>query len=242
MLMPFICIAGIITNSLVIGTVHLKSNKKDMEQNQYSYMSLNACCNILILSFQSISLINECGYKHKFSFESDFNSGYGLFCSTVRRAAFSQFYKIIFIEYLTHVLNMISNLSYICYSINRLSLVGQEHGKFVKKVSELKIISFFLITFMFCLALPVYKIFSFKPNYIQPEYNYPDYIEYSNISFVLVYLYLSASILYNLVSSVGFIVANLVVDLNIMLAMKKVLAERANKIKRAIQSNESKKQ
>ena len=239
--MPFICILGIFTNSLVIGTVHLKSNKKEMEQNQYSYMSLNAFCNILILLFQSMSLINECGFKHKYSFKADFNSGYGLFCSSVRRAAFSQFYKIIFIEYLTHALNVMSNLSYICYSINRLSLVGQEHGKFVKNISELKVKTFFLITFLFCLALPVYKIFSFSPNYFQPLLNYPDYIEYSNISFAFVYLYLSASILYNLISSIGFIVANLVVDINIMLAMKKVIAERAKNTSRAIQSNELKK-
>lgn len=143
MLIPLICIFGIITNSLVIVTVHLKSNREEMEQNQYSYMSLNACCNLLILFFQLLSLINECGFKNKFAYESDYNFGFGLFCSRVRKAAFSQFYKIIFIEYLTHVVNIMSSLSYICYSINRLSLVGQEHGKFVKKISELKVRTFF---------------------------------------------------------------------------------------------------
>ena len=240
MLMPIICLAGIITNSLVIATVYLKSNEKEMENNQYSYMGLAACCNLLILSFQSFSLINECGFKSKYQFEADYDSGYGLFCSSVRRAAFLQFYKIIFIEYLTHVINIMSNLSFICYSINRLSLVGQEHGKFVTKISELKIKSFFLITFIFCLALPVYKIFSFRPNYFKPDYNYPDYIDYSRISHTLVILYLSASILYNFITSIGFIVANLVVDINLLIAMKKVLAERAKKSIRAVQLNEVK--
>lgn len=241
MIMPIICLIGIITNSVVIATVHFKSNEKEMENNQYSYMSLNAFCNVLILSFQSISLINECGFKHKNLFEADYNSGYGLFCSTVRRAAFSQFYKIIFIEYLTNVFNFMSNLSFICYSINRLFLIGQEHGKFVKKISELKVKTFLLITFMFCLALPVPKIFTFKPNYLTPQYNYPDYIEFTNVSLALGLIYLSSNTLYNLISSFGFIISNLIVDINIMLAMKQVLAERAKNTSRAIQANELKK-
>ena len=233
--MPILCFIGIFTNSLVIATVHHKSNKKEMKENQYSYMSLNAFCNLFILSFQSISLISECDIKEGYLNEN------GIFCSSVRKSPFSQFYRIIFLEYLTHYFNVMSNLSYICYSINRLSLIGKEHGEFVKKISKLKVKKFICIIFFICLVLPVSKVFTYKPNYFRQEHNYPDYIELSEVNEALRFLYLTSSIFYNLLSSIGFIVANLIVDINIVIAMKKVISEREENTNRAVQSNENKK-
>ena len=232
-LMPIACLFGIVANLLVTITVTYKSNEKDLKENQYKYMGLNACSNILILSFQMISLTTECQY----------NENFGIFCSRIRKFMFFQFYRILFIEYLTHVLNLISNLSYICYSINRLSLIGQEHGKFVTNVSKMKIKKFIKITFGFCLVLPVSKIFTFRPNYFKPEHNYPDFFE-SNFSekiSALIIVYLAANIIYNLINSVGFMIANLVVDINLLMSMKKVLAEREKNKSRAVQANESQK-
>ena len=197
-------------------------------------MSLNAFCNLLILIFQSISLISECDVINN----ENGLEGYGIFCSSVRKNVFSQFYRIIFLEYLTHVCYVMSNLSYICYSINRLSLIGQEHGKFVTKLSKLKVKKFVLITFMFCLVLPLSKIFTYKPNKFRPDHNYPDYLDMSQISKALMFVYLTSNILYNLISSIGFILANLVVDINILRAVKQVIAEREKNTSRAIQSNE----
>ena len=192
-------------------------------------MSLNAFCNLFILFFQSISLISECDTN---------TEDFGIFCSGVRKNAFSQFYRIIFVEYLTHVFYVMSNLSYISYSINRLSLIGQEHGKIVTKISKLKVKKFVLVTFMFCLLLPLPKVFNYKPNYFRIDHTYPDYIELSELSRVVMFIYLSSNILYGLISSVGFVSINLFVDINILRAMKKVIAERAKNTSRAIQPNE----
>ena len=153
-------------------------------------------------------------------------------------ALFIQFYRIIFLEYLTHVFYVMSNLSYICYSINRLSLVGQKHGKFVTKISKLKVKKFILITFMICLALPLSKIFTYKPNYFRPDHNYPDYLEFSEIRNSLMFFFLVSNILYGIISSFGFVVVNLVVDINILRAMKQVIVERAKKTSRAIKTIE----
>lgn len=233
---PIVCLIGIITNTLVIVTLKHKSNKKDFEDNQYRYMNLNSICNLLILVFQSISLTSECQ-----NFNSALIESKGLFCSKVRTSMFSQFYRIIFLEYFTHVLNIMSNLSYICYSINRLSLIGQEHGKFVTKISKLKLKKFILITFMFCFILPTGKIFSFQPNFNNPYNTYPSTIEdsFSEMRNVMIFLYLSSNILYNLINFVGFILANLIVDINLLLSMRNVMAQRAKNSSRAIQSNET---
>ena len=238
--MPLICLVGILTNLLVIITVHYKVNEKEMKENQYLYMSLNAFCNLIILFFQSISLISECDLINSDTFNTAhlYNNEYGIFCSIVRKNVFSQFYRIIFVEYLSHVFYVMSNLSYILYSINRLSLIGQEHGKLVTKLSNLKVKKFILITFMFCVALPVSKIFTYKPNYFRHDHNYPDYLEFSKISDTLIFLYLISYIFYNLISSLGFILVNLVVDINILRAVKQVIAERNKNTSKAVQSNE----
>lgn len=52
------------------------------------------------------------------------------------------------------------------------------------------------------------------------------------------FVYLTSNILYSLISSLGFILANLVVDINILRTMKQVIAERDKNTSRAIQSNE----
>lgn len=226
-LTPIVCALGIVTNSLVITIVNHKLNKKELEENQYKFMSVNACCNCLILFFQSFNLITEC-QKVMLDYSETLD---GFFCSNVRRSLFSQFYRIIFLEYLTHVLNIMSNLSYISYSINRLSLIGQEHGNFVTKMSKITLKSFFLKTVFFCLALPVSKIFTFKPNFIWPEMDYPLLFEFriSELKNSLLFLYYISSIVYNLVNTFGFTIINLVVDINILFTMKKVIAERNKK-------------
>lgn len=220
MLMPIVCLLGIVTNSLVLITVKHKSNQKALKENQYSYMSLNACCNLFMLAFQAIRLTSECQV---------FN---GVFCSSVRKSLFIQFYRIIFVEYLTHVLNVMANLSYIIYSISRLSLVGQDHGKFVTMMSKIRVRRFILMSFLFCLVLPASKIFTFRPNFSTPVYEYPDTFEAHLITtkYSIILLYYASNIAYFLTISFGFIVSNLVIDISLLVSLKKVIADRANTI------------
>ena len=81
-------------------------------------------------------------------------------------------------------------------------------------------------------------VFTYKPNYFRPEHNYPDYLELLQISKALMYVYIITNLIYGLISSFGFIVINLVVDINILRAIKQVIAEREKNTSRAIQSNE----
>lgn len=216
-MMPIICLFGIITNILVVYVVGYKSSEKELTKKHYKYMRLNSIINILILVIEPFSLITEC---------QGFIIGY--FCSPARFLLFFQFFKIIFLEYISNVLRMLSNFSYFGFAINRLSLIGKDHGKFVKNMSELKVRNFLGIVIGPCLALTVIKIFHSWPNSYDPTYDYPftSVNFYVRLSDALIFVLLSFEFLFNLVNYFVFIVVNLVLDILLAVRMKRTLDEK----------------
>ena len=179
-ILPIVCLLGIVSNSLVIYTVTHKSNQKDLKENQYKYMRLNAIFNILILIIEPLTLISEC---------NDYNS---LFCSRIRFWKFSQFFKIIFGEYFSNVFRLAANFTYVQFALNRLSLIGKDHGKMVTNASKLKVGQFIGRIVIPCLFLPVIKIFRYLPNSYLIDADYPIpigyYFKYLNRSLMFVYM------------------------------------------------------
>jgi hypothetical protein len=217
---PLICVFGMITNILVVLVVSKKTNKNlELKENQYEYMRLNAVINFIYLSLQPMSLMNEC---------QDFNDP---FCSTVRESGFAQYFKIIFLEYISNSLTLASNLAYIGFAINRLSLVGKDHGKFVIWMSKLKIKRFMIGIIIPCLLLPIVKIFRFKPNFYRPDDFYPDPIDnrFISMSRVAVLVYFIFNILLDIINYFIFLIINLIIDINLAVCLKKTIDEKKNK-------------
>jgi hypothetical protein len=216
-LRPIICSFGIVTNILVIKVV--KQNKKELKENQYKFMSLNAISNALILLIQAISLISEC---------QRFN---GIYCSLINKSLVSQYFKIIFQEYISSVLILFSNLTYMAFAISRLSLIGKYHGKLTVYVSNLTTTQIIARVFLPCLALPVVKIFKYIPNFDQPEDEYPHPFIYFLNKFCRgkSYTFFSFNILFDLINSFGFLFANLIVDILLAIRLKQVIDEKAKK-------------
>ena len=219
-LTPVICVFGIVTNSLVVRVVSAKSSQKELENNHYKFMRLNALVNMAILTIEPLSLITEC-------------QGFivGFLCSPARFPLFSQYLKIILVEYLSSVLRLLSNFSYVGFAINRLSLVGKEHGKFVTNVSALSVREFLARTIGPCVGLAVVKIFHSYPNSFDPSHEYPltSNSFYRRISDTLLYVYFSFEFLFNLVNYFVFLMINFILDIVLAINMKRTLDEKANK-------------
>ena len=182
-------------------------------------MSLNALSNSLILLIQAISLMSEC---------QRFN---GIYCSQLTKYPVVQYFKIIFQEYISSFLFLFSNLTYMAFSISRLSLIGKNHSKLTVYVSNLKIGQFLIYVFLPCLALPVVKIFKYIPNFDQPEDEYPHPFVYffNKFSKGKSFTFLSFNIFFDLINSFGFLVANLIVDILLAIRFKKIIEEKAKK-------------
>lgn len=216
-----ICFIGIITNSITAVMISIESKSKQMVENHYQYMRINAIVNVFILAIHLLStLLSEC------------QGDYGLFCSSARTLMFSQYFKIIFNEYFSNFLRLISNFAYVGFAISRISLVGKNHGKLITTISsKLTPFQFMLRVLPLCLILPVVKVFRFVPNKFHPYYDYPNPIAFifNKIDVSLVFVYLSFNILFDIVNYVGFFILNFVLDLNLMLKMKSTIKEKEKK-------------
>ena len=229
--MPIICLLEIISNSLVIYTVSLKSNQKELKENQYKYMRLNAIFNILILLIEPLTLISEC---------RDYNS---LFCSSIRFWQFSQFFKIIFGEYFSNVFRLGANFTYVQFALNRLSLIGKDHGKLVTNASKLKVRQYMGRIIIPCLVLPAIKIFRFFPNSYRIEAEYPIPIGYyfKFLSSSLMFVYMSFNILFDILNYVVFLLVNFVIDVNLAIKFKKEIDEKKKNKANSSKNSDNKK-
>lgn len=226
-LTPLICFLGIVSNLLIIYTVSYKPNKKDLKERQYKYMRLNSASNTLILVIASMNMINECDY--------------GFFCSNVRRSLISQYFKIVFSEYLMNLLRLMSNFTYVGFAINRLSLIGKNHAKIILSISNMSVKKFFLIILIPSSLLPIVKIFRFRINILDPDELYPipfGYI-FSNHNKAKLFCYLSFNFFYDFVNSFAFWILNLIIDIVLVIKLKSAIDQKAEN--KANKSNECKK-
>ena len=214
--MPFVCLLGIVSNSLVIYTVSRKSNEKQFKENQYKYMRLNAIFNILILVIEPFTLISEC---------RDYNS---LFCSPIRYWQFSQYFKIIFGEYFSNVFRLAANFTYVQFALNRLSLIGKDHGKLVTNAAKLKMRQYIWRIIIPCLILPVIKIFRYFPNSYRISADYPIPIGYyfKYFSKALMFVYMSFNITFDILNSFVFLLVNFIIDVSLAIRMKQTIEEK----------------
>ena len=194
-------------------------------------MRINAIFNILILLIEPLTLISEC---------RDYNS---LFCSSIRFWQFSQYLKIIFGEYFSNLFRLAANFTYVQFALNRLSLIGKDHGKLVTKASKLKVKQYIGRIVIPCLVLPAVKIFRYLPNSyrIEAEYPIPMGYYFKYLSTSLIFVFMSFNILFDILNYVVFLLVNFIIDVNLAIKMKQTIDEKKKNKANSIKSSDNKK-
>lgn len=214
-LIPPATFFAILSNITVIYVIH--ANRKDLKENQYKYMAANSIVNVAFLLIQPFGLLNEC---QRFD---------GWFCSQARKSLAIQYFKIIFLEYMSNLLRLVSNLTYVGFAINRSSLIGREHSKLVNYVSTLSVKQFLTRVIWPCIGLSVVKVFSFVPNVDRPFDSYPRlYLHhlFDYEKFVRLFILLSFKLVNDLINGVFFLIVNLIIDICLIIKMKKTLSQK----------------
>ena len=226
---PIVCFIGIFANLFAFLTIINKKNRTELKEKHYTYMAINSISNILILSIQILSLINECQYP------------FGIFCSSVRKYKFVQYFKIIVVETCSSFLRLFSNFTYVAFSINRISLVGSNkvnntNKGFFERFSSLSVLKYLFISSVLSFLLSLIKAFRFKINQFMPIDAYPNLffrneIYFSNSAETIFILLFVFDAIYNFINYVFFAFINLVFDLILLIRMRTVLKEKMAKFK-----------
>jgi hypothetical protein len=166
-LIPFVCIAGLLLNLRVIWTVR-KNSKEELKENFYQYMSLNSKFNCLYCLIYSFYPINYC-----------FNHAMSYFCSIIYNKLTAQvFFKIILTTYLGEAIKMCSNISFIFITINRYMLVGKDHSFLLERLSKWEINRVIIVTVLLSFLANIGHCFQYRINFgwglEEKEYLYAD--------------------------------------------------------------------
>ena len=197
----------------------------------------------MILTIWLLSWINECFYP----FEA--------FCPEFRKVIFIQFFKIIFKEVVVTLLKFMCNFTYVAFALNRIALIGKDHSKLVKFISEANIKVYIGVCFLISSSLSWIKYFKYQVNYFEPNEpnsNFPisnewdiiiiadyyeEYFDFSNsyqISDRFYFIYNSIS---DLINYVVFVILCIIIDVSMVIQIKQTLTE---KLKRFKKENDSK--
>lgn len=214
-------IFGIVTSSLVIVVILHKETRKTLKEKQYTYMAINGLFNFLIFLIHAISLINEC------------DRPFGIFCSSIREKAFVQYFKIVFVECFSSFLSLLSNFSYVAFSINRISLIGNKQS-FVEFFSEMRISRYMSVSIISSGLISLVKAFRFRFNLIYLNDDFPHIFVRNNelaySSKVIYNLIFGFDLVYDLICYIVFTFVNFVLDLVLVMKIRETLDERQQKL------------
>ena len=220
---PLICLFGILTNIQIIFVVI--KNRSTLKENQYIYMAVNSGSNIVILMIQIFELINEC------------HEPFGLYCSAVYKYKVAQYFKIIFGETISSFFRLLSNFTFLAFSINRLSLIGKQN-KLFEFFSKMKIKIYIGIVIIISAIFSLIKAFRFKINTSNPNEPYP--LIFYRMSLIVgdlddkplfVFLFIMDAI-YDFLNYVLFTLINLIFDIVLLVKIRKTLKEKEEKSKK----------
>ena len=215
-------IFGIITNFLIIITVSSKKNKEELTvYKHYSYLRLNSICSCLILLIHLISWLNQCIYPFQ------------VFCPIIRKTVFMQYFKIIVEEVILTALKFMNSFTYIGFAFNRISLIGKDHNKLVKFMSDLNLIVYIVVTSIISIGLSVVKFFQFGINLEHLDLSYPIFYDYLNLNSIrdqnqILYIFTFISDLFNYFI---FLIVNFVIDIGMIVKLRQTLNEKLEKSK-----------
>ena len=144
------------------------------------------------------------------------------------------------------LLKFMCNFTYVAFALNRIALIGKDHGRIVKFISELNIKVYVVVCFLISSSLSWIKYFKYQVNYFQPHLNYPIsnewdivYMTYSydssslklyfeslygfQIPALLFFIYNSISDIFNYVV---FVVVIVITDICLIVQMKRTLEDK----------------
>ena len=221
-IIPLVGLFGLLTNSFIVFVVSLDENKEYLKAKQYSFMSISSIANAVVCFISMFTPMYQC------------QSFAGIYCSSVYDLVFTQYFRIICVEFISSVLKMLSNFSYLGFLIARSSLIGKNHGQLIQIFSKISIFKFTTVSFVLSTLFSIVKIFHYQVNTFDTNLDYPTPYDRNlnnifspgfEVKSRLISIFNAIS---DLINYILFIVFNLILDIFLIFKLKATLSRRVN--------------
>ena len=133
-------------------------------------------------------------------------------------------------------LKFMNNFTYIAFAFNRISLIGKDHNKLVKFMSDLGIRTYIGVTLFISVGLSVINFFEYKINIGSTFNDYPFFHEFSQYNDVIILpLTKPIYIIFDFISDVFnyfvFLILNISIDIGMVVKLRQTLNEKLEKSK-----------
>jgi hypothetical protein len=247
-LTPLACVVGFLLNIFVFRNIN--SRKKDLKEKFYQYTKVNSIINSMYCLIYMTNLMSECIMRDS------------IYCSSIYSEFYAQYLKIYAVSYLCNAIKICSNVTLILITVNRFILIGKNHYKLCKLLSEIPIQRVVFAILPLSLIISLLKVYQFEVNEDLEDYEYPlirvggeseakigkiitvlilihDFFNY--VLFLLINTFLECVILFKLHKELKekkkkFLVVSKSVSLLIQQIMTKEIRRRQFKIKRNLSS------
>jgi hypothetical protein len=215
-LLPLFCIIGFFSNAFTVRVV--RAQAKELKEPFFDYMKLNSWFNCIYCAVYLTTLMNECILIN------------GIYCSSIRKSLFAQWYKILVVEFFGEVIKMCSNVTFIIMNVNRYMLIGRDHHKTLKSISEAPPTSIAIFIFLFSITSSIVNAFQYQINYFNELFDFPtvssfeDYEALGSIIFSIIYT------VHEFIISVLFCLLNLAIEVIIVKKLRKELKEKNDRM------------
>jgi hypothetical protein len=213
---PFMCLLGLVTNSLVALTTFLNRHK-ELKDKFFRYMFINSLFNAAYCLIYLFNLMSECILRNS------------LYCSSIHNKILVQYFKIIFVVYLGDVLKIGSNLTYILMIINRYMLVGKDHIKIFEQISYVSFDHTIILIIFTSLGLNVIRLLQYRINFDVENFEYP-IIVFNNINSYVNILYLIWHLAGDVLNYLFYSMFTTIIDLLTVVKLRRFLAQKAIRV------------
>ena len=227
-LQTLFCILSLFTNFFTLLVVRKRTIPLD--RPMYRHVYFNSIFNLFFCLFTLISLINICIFPTT------------SFCSSIMTKQFSQYFKIYMIYFLANCLRLMSNISYIFFSLSRFFLATSLSNKFSEKFEKLNLKKFYLLLFIICLSFSSFKIFEYRINNSFDIISKQNPFDIYEIAFCVYDLYFSKTHLYrckifqilnlinNSLNNIVTFILNVLVDVFLLKYIKDIIKKKSQSL------------
>ena len=126
------------------------------------------------------------------------------------------------------------NFTYIAFALNRNSLIGKDHGKLVTFMSKVEIKKYIGVTLIISCSLSWIKGFKYEVNYFYSDLNFPisnelDIFQFRNNPSRFEDFYFIFNSISDLVNYLVFVVICIVIDICMVVQLRRTLEEKSVK-------------